>query len=133
MLADIAELRQRWRQNRYSEIEIWLRLLPYGFGFSRGVIGLTWARLIRATSILCYGVEQLLLLSRPIDDLVTMRDASGLMILTLRGLHQVMGSSGYCASRVVLWLSQRQQLPIGIRTLKRCLGLHLRRLLGNHR
>jgi PAS domain S-box-containing protein len=104
MLADIAEMRQHWRQSGCSEIEIWLLLSLNGFEFFRGVIGLTWARLLRATSIVCYGVEQLLLLSRPVD-VASVRDASGLMILTLQGLHQVMGTSGHYAPRVMLKLS----------------------------
>lgn len=102
MLADIIEVRQRLQQNGCSEFEIRLRLLPHGVGFCIGVVGLTWSRLRRAISISCYAVEQLLRLNRSTN---TLLDASGLMLLTFRGLHQVTGCSGHYASRATVWLS----------------------------
>ncbi len=102
MLADIVEIRQQLQQNGCSKFEIGLRLLPHEVGFCIGVIGLTWSKLRRIISISCYAVEQLLRLNRSTN---TLLEASGLMLLTFRGLHQVTGRSGHYASRATVWLS----------------------------
>lgn len=105
MLAEFAVMQREWKQKGFSDFQILIRLLPNALDFVGGVIRLAWARLMRAASTLFYGFEQLMLLKRPVDALVTMHDAPGLMILALRGLHQITGSAGRQAFHVLLRLS----------------------------
>lgn len=105
MLAEFAVMQQEWRQQGCSDFKLLLLLLPRSFDFGSGVIRLAWDRLMQAVSTLVYSFEQLLLLKRPVDPLVTMQNAPGPMILVLRGLHQLTGSAGRRASHVLLRLS----------------------------
>lgn len=105
MLAEFAVMQREWKQEGYSDFEILICLLPSGFDFVAGVIRFAWARMMRTVSTLFYGFEQLLLLKRPVDAMVTMHDAPGLMILALRGLHQMTGSAGRWSCHVLLRLS----------------------------
>jgi PAS domain S-box-containing protein len=105
MLAEFAVMQHEWRRQGCSDFKLLLRLLPSSFDFVGGVIRLAWARLMRAASTLIYSFEQLMLLQHPVNEVESIHDAPGLVILALRGLHQMTGSAGRRASHVLLRLS----------------------------